>query len=263
MKTFITKAKFKKIAIRAAVVLFWLILWQGISMIVQQEIVFVSPVQVFQRLFTLVGTGDFWHVTSLSLGRIFFGFLMGTFIGVALAILTTRFSIFHELFSPVLSVMRATPVTSFIILAFFLLAKADIPGFVSILMVTPIVWKNVAEGISQTDGQLLEMAKVMHVKPFTVVGKIYIPSVKPYFNAACLTAIGLAWKAGVAAEVITNPTSGIGAKMYQAKVDLEMADLFAWTIVVIVLSVFCETCFSYFIKRRGRVADIGQRDKGI
>ena len=263
MKTFITKVNLKQIGIRTGVVLFWLLLWQGISMIVQQEIVLVSPVQVFQRLFSLAGTEEFWYVTSLSLCRIFFGFLVGMLIGIVLAVLTTRFSILHQLFSPVLSIMRATPVTSFIILAFFLLAKADIPGFVSVLMVTPIVWKNVTEGILQTDGQLLEMAKVMKIGSVATITKIYMPSVKPYLNAACVTAIGLAWKAGVAAEVITNPTYGIGAKMYQAKVDLEMADLFAWTIVVIVLSVLCETCFSYCMKRRGRVADIDQRDKGI
>lgn len=263
MMIFTMQDKMKKIGIRAGVILFWLLVWQGISMIVQQEILLVSPVKVFQRIFALGSTAEFWHITALSLGRILSGFFLGVFLGVVLAVLTTRFSLMHQLFSPILSVMRATPVTSFIILAFFLLASADIPGFVSILMVTPIVWKNVSEGILQTDGQLLEMARVMKIGPVAMVTKIYMPSVKPYFEAACTTAMGLAWKAGVAAEVITNPKYGIGSEMYQAKVDLEMADLFAWTIVIIVLSFLCEKCFSYFMKRRGRLAHTNTCNKGI
>ncbi len=263
MRNFITKAKLKQIGIRAGVILFWLLAWQGISMIVQQEILLVSPVKVFQRIFALGGTADFWYITALSLGRILLGFLVGVLIGVLLAVLTTRFSLLHQLFSPILSVMRATPVTSFIILAFFLLASADIPGFVSALMVTPIVWKNVSEGILQTDAQLLEMAKVMKIGTVATATKIYMPSVRPYFEAACTTAMGLAWKAGVAAEVITNPKYGIGAEMYQAKVDLEMADLFAWTIVIIILSFLCEKCFSYFMKRRGRFDHVNKRNERI
>lgn len=260
---FTMQGNMKKIGIRIGVIAFWLLVWQGISMIVQQEILMASPVQVFKRILVLGGTEEFWTITGLSLGRIGLGFLVGVIVGTLLAVLTTRFSLLHHLFSPILSVVRATPVTSFIILAFVWITNAHIPAFICVLMVTPIVWKNVSEGISQTDTQLLEMAKVMKIGSLATLTKIYLPSVKPYFMAACTTALGLAWKAGVAAEVITHPKYGIGSEMYYAKVELETADLFAWTIVVIVLSVLCEKCFSYFMKRRERLDYVKTRNKGI
>ena len=58
----------------------------------------------------------------------------------------------------------------------------------------------------------------------------------PYFASACRTALGLAWKAGVAAEVLCLPEAAIGTQVYQAKIYLETPDLFAWTLVVLALS---------------------------
>lgn len=255
--------KMKKIGIRAGVILFWLLVWQGISMLVQQEILMVSPARVLQRIVELGATAEFWYTTGLSLVRIGMGFLLGVLAGTLLAVLTTRFKAMHYLFAPVLSIMRATPVTSFILLAFVWITAAHIPTFICLLMVVPIVWKNVSEGIAQTDNQLLEMAKVMEIGTFATVTKIYMPSVKPYFMAACTTALGLAWKAGVAAEVITHPKYGIGSEMYFSKVELETADLFAWTIVVIVLSVLCEKALVYLMKRRGRLDHAQRSNKNI
>lgn len=255
--------KMKKIAIRAGVILFWLLVWQGISMLVKQEILMVSPACVLQRILTLGATVEFWYTTGLSLLRIGMGFLLGVLSGTLLAVLTTRWKAIHYLLAPVLSVMRATPVTSFILLAFVWITSAHIPTFICLLMVTPIVWKNVSEGITQTDKQLLEMAKVMEIGSLATVTKIYVPSVKPYFLAACTTALGLAWKAGVAAEVITHPKYGIGSEMYFSKVELETADLFAWTLVVIVLSVVCEKALLYLMKRRKRRDPAGTCNKNI
>lgn len=251
MKIFTMQDKMKKTAIHIGVIVFWLLVWQGISMLVKQEILLVSPVKVFLRIFELGATADFWYTTGLSLFRIGTGFLLGVLVGTILAVLTTRFKTMHYLFAPVLSIMRATPVTSFILLAFVWITSAHIPTFICLLMVVPIVWKNVSEGIVQTDSQLLEMAKVMEIGSFATLTKIYVPSVKPYFMAACTTALGLAWKAGVAAEVITHPKYGIGSEMYFSKVELETADLFAWTLVVILLSVLCEKGLVYLMNRRG------------
>ena len=62
------------------------------------------------------------------------------------------------------------------------------------------------------------------------------PQVLPYFVAACRAGMGLAWKAGIAAEVIGLPTGSIGERLYQAKLFLSSADLFAWTAVIVAAS---------------------------
>ena len=58
--------------------------------------------------------------------------------------------------------------------------------------------------------------------------------------AGVCTAIGLAWKSGVAAEVLCLPKAAIGTQVYYSKIYLETPSLFAWTAVVIVLSMLLE-----------------------
>jgi NitT/TauT family transport system permease protein len=120
------------------------------------------------------------------------------------------------------------------------LATGDIPIFISFLMVVPLIWANVHTGIAGTDTQLLEMAKVYRFSPARKIGYLYVPSVMPYFTAACSTGLGFAWKSGIAAEVIALPALAIGKQIYNAKIYLETVDLFAWTIAVILLSVLLE-----------------------
>jgi NitT/TauT family transport system permease protein len=180
------------------------------------------------------------------------GFLLAVLAGAVVAVLATMSSFVYDLFYPVIRVIRATPVSSFIILALIWLSTSSVPIFASFLMVFPIVWENVYKGIQNTSGKLLEMAKVFRFAPAKTLKRIYIPSVMPYFVAACNIGIGLAWKAGIAAEVLGVPRHSIGTELYSAKIYLETADVFAWTAVVIILSFILEKVFILLLRRAGQ-----------
>lgn len=229
-----------KIMRKTAVVLFWLAVWQIAYLVVRQEILIVSPAAVFFRLTQLISKAVFWQTAFFSMFRVLQGFILGVLIGTLLAILTTAVPLAYDVFKPLVSMIRATPVASFIILALVWIKSSGVPAFISFLMVLPIVWGNVTEGIKKTDVHLLEMAQVFRFGVFKKIKQIYIPSVTPFFTAACNTSMGLAWKAGIAAEVIGNTKLSIGGQMYNAKIYIETADLFAWTVVVVVLSVLLE-----------------------
>ena len=141
---------------------------------------------------------------------------------------------------------------SFIILALIWLNANNVHTFAAFLMVFPIVWENVYRGIKSTDKNLLNMAKVFRLKKRTVVKNVYIPSIMPYFIAACNIGIGMAWKAGIAAEILGVPLHSIGTELYRAKIYLETVDVFAWTVVVIALSVVIEKVFIGLLKKAGK-----------
>lgn len=241
--------------------LFWFLVWHIISVFVDQEILLVSPVEVIERIGEMAVTAEFWKITSMSLLRIFMGLFLGIIAGVVFAAATHHSNFLYNLLYPLLSAVKATPVTSFILLAFVWIQSPYIPVFISFLMVLPVVWGNVLEGIRNTDTGLLEMAKVMGLGKKKTLFKIYVPSVKPYFVAACATVTGLAWKAGIAAEVITHPVFAIGTKMYYSKIYLETRDLLAWTLLVIVISVLFEKVFLGIIKRDRRGERSGGQNK--
>ena len=183
-------------------------------------------------------------VTALtSAARILGGFLLACALAVVLAALAARYRRVEELLAPLVSVVKAVPVASFIILALVWLDSRRLPLFIAALMAFPVVYRNVLEGIRGTSRELLEMARVFRIPLSRRLRGVDLPQVLPYFRAAADTALGLSWKAGTAAEVIGLCSGTIGERLYTAKVYFQTADLFAWTAVIVLLSVLFEGLF--------------------
>lgn len=230
----------KRITRKIAAGAVWLLVWQLCWLAVGQDVLLPSPAGVVRRLGQLVCTLPFWQQVGLSLLRILTGYLLALALGAALGAFTARSRLADCLLSPALRTVRAIPVASFIILLFVLMSKEHIPTVTSFLMVLPVVWANVDQGVRETDPALLEMARVFRLSPGRVLRHIRLPAVMPFFLAAARTGMGLAWKAGVAAEVLAAPRLGIGRALYEAKVYLESEELFAWTAVIVAISVLLE-----------------------
>lgn len=220
--------------------LFWGGVWWLCALRVGQELLLPHPWTVLRELWTLAQTADFWLAAAMTLLRVFSGAAMGILLGGGVAALSARFAVLDWLFTPVVKVIRATPVASFIILVWLWSPTSWVPAVVSALMSLPVVWGAVGQGIRATDPQLLELAAAYRFSPGKTLRLIYVPSVRPAFAAGCRTALGLAWKAGVAAEVLCLPKKAIGSQIYFSKLYLETPQLFAWTAVVILLSFLVE-----------------------
>ncbi len=242
--------KLTRCARSLAVAVFWIAVWWGLAVLVRQEILIPSPLAVLQTLWALLPSGTFWGSVAMSLWRILLGFAAALLVGTVLAVLTSRFSVVRALFAPLLHVVRAAPVASFIILALVWINYDIIPAFIAFLMVLPIVWVNVEEGIHRTDPALLQMVAAYRVSAWRRLTALYIPSVKPFFMTACVNGLGFAWKSGVAAEVICHPEWAIGSKLQDAKIYLETPEVFAWTAVVILLSILLERLLVRLARRK-------------
>ncbi len=231
---------------------FWVAVWWFIAWQVDQELLVPSPVLVAKTLWHLGATSAFWQACAASLLRIAAGFVGGVAGGALLALLTARFAVANRLLSPLLKTVRATPVASFIILALVWLATDTLPAFIAFLMVVPIVWANLDKGLRRTDRRLLEMARLFRFGKRRTLFHVWIPSVMPYFLTACTTALGLAWKSGIAAEVICRPDKSIGRLLQTAKLHLETAEVFAYTLAVIALSILLEQLLLESARRFGQ-----------
>lgn len=224
----------------ALVLAFWLLIWHGIAAGVGLQLLLPGPLPVLRRLGELFTAVRFYQTILLTMGRILLGFFAAVLAGTLLALLTTGLPFFHRLFAPLLGTIKATPVASFILLALIWLSSSGTVVLCSFLMVLPLAWSNVAAGIENVDPQLLEMGRLFHFSLWKQVRYLYVPAVLPYFTAAVSNGLGFAWKSGVAAEVLGSPRLSIGKELYGAKITLEFVDLFAWTIVVILMSILME-----------------------
>jgi len=218
-------------------------------MLLNQGILLASPVDVLVRLFGLIGEQDFWATVGFSFARISVGFIAGLMIGVALAILAARSEWVEILLSPLMVTIKTVPVASFIILALIWITSGKLSLFISFLMVLPVIYNNVLRGIKSIDPKMDEMADVYHLSWGRRFKYIWIPTIYPFLISACEIALGLAWKAGVAAEVIGIPTGSIGEKMYMSKVYLDSASLLAWTVIIVLISVLFEKLVIWLIKK--------------
>ena len=207
----------KRHPIRPWAVLFWLLAWQGAAMALAAafphgELLLASPVSALVRLVSLAGTGAFWAAVGRSAAAILGGFVLSCVLAASLAALSARFRAVGELLAPLVAAVKAVPVVSFIILALVWLDSDSLALFISALMVFPPIYLNVLAGIGAADRQLLEMARVFHVPFRRQLWGIWLPAVLPYFRSAASLALGLCWKAGVAAEVIGLPAGTVGER---------------------------------------------------
>ena len=242
----------KKALTYAVSAVFWLLVWQGIHLWIGKDILIPSPLSVLQKLLDFFGEWEFWLSVGTSLFRVISGLLLGTVLGIAIAVLTAKSNFIKTLFSPVLHIIKATPVASFIILAILWLKVENVPIFTSMLIVLPAVWANTEKGILSVDPMLMQMGKAFCLSKKELFFRITVPSVKPFFIAAMNSAVGMAWKAGIAAEVICPYRDSIGSALHDSKIYFETVDTFAWTVTVILLSVVFEKLILALSAKGGR-----------
>lgn len=222
------------------IALCYLAVWQIAAAAVGKALILPSPADTVKALAALAATGEFYLSIGMTLLRVLVGFAAGVAFGSALGILSGFSNIADAFLTPLHSILKATPVASFIILVLLYLTSSLTPAFSAFVMVTPVVWANVRTGIRSTDPLLVEMTKAFRLSKMKRFMKLYVPGTMPQFVTACTTGLGFAWKSGVAAEIIANTDFSIGRGLLESKLYIETPDLFAWTAVVILLSVLME-----------------------
>ncbi|MBQ3574226.1 MAG: nitrate ABC transporter permease [Clostridia bacterium] len=245
----------KKNRIRIWAVIAWLAIWQAAAMIVGRDFLLASPIQTIACFFRLACTAEFYLSALYSLIRIFSGFLLGMAAGVVSAALSVRFRAVRDLLTPLHAVLRAIPVASFVIAALIWLPAKNLSILISFLIVFPQIYGGMRSEFERRDPKLIEMAALFRMKPLRRAIYIYaLPSAKG-FESLCAGAIGLAWKSGIAAELIAIPNGSIGEMLYQAKVYLMSGELFAWTILIILLSAACTRIFTLLVRLSTRLIE--------
>lgn len=233
-----------KKSLRTAVFIgIWLLLWQLAAAVIDRQIVFVGPAQVFRALAGQMGQAEFWLTLAQSSVRICGGFLAAFLLGALAGIVASRYGLLEEFLEPAVGFLQSVPVASFVILALIWIGSRNLSVLISFIVVFPVIYRNTLQGMRAASPALLEMAEVFRIRGLRRFRFIYWPTLFPYLSAGLKIAFGMAWKSGVAAEVIGVPDLSIGEKLYMAKIYLNTAELFAWTLVIIAVSKLFELVF--------------------
>lgn len=238
----------KRILYPLIAMIFWLLLWEICSLIIDIELILPGPLKVLNSLISLLMTAGFWKTSLLSVLRICIGFALGVALGTIVAVLTNYSGIAKSIIAPFMTVVRATPVASFIMVLWLMIGSSAVPTVITTLMVTPIIWQNVSDGFSSINGALSEVCDCYEVSFSTRFRILIAPTLKNYLIPGIITSASLGWKSGIAAEIIAYTKNSIGREILNAKNFFESAEMLAWTAVVIIFSLIFES----LIKRLGR-----------
>lgn len=218
------------------VLVFWLFLWEMGSRAVGQRILFPSPWETFQSFFEILGEESSWKALFYSITRITLGFLTATVTGVMVAVLSQRWRWLAEILSPLILLAKSVPVACFVILILIWFSSSALSTIISFLMVLPVVYMNTASALRELDPKLEEMCQVFRLSPLPRYRYVVAPQIFPQVESAIILALGLSIKSGIAAELIGMPKNSLGEELYAAKLYFNTPKLFAWTIMILILS---------------------------
>lgn len=222
------------------VIFIWLAIWQIASLIVHEPVLLVGPAETARALLLSMQDSRFWLAVLSSIGRIAAGLGTGIVTGIFFAALGERFRFFDRFFTPFITFLKSVPVASFVVLFLIWWSSRYLAVAISFCVVFPQIYIHTLEGLKTADENLLEMAKVFRMPLKNRIFYIYRPHLEPFLKSSIKISVGMAWKSGVAAEVISMGNNSIGGTLYAYKITLETAGIFSLTIVIILLSVLFE-----------------------
>lgn len=233
----------KKWIWKCLAVIFWLLVWQIAAMVLRNKLLLPDPFHVIRRLVESLGKVHFYKAIGASLARIMAGFFLGMLLGVLFGGLSYYKKGFKELLSPLVTVMKAVPVAAVVVLVLIWVGSKNLAIPISFMVVFPQIYLSTMSGLEATDPQMLEMAQVYEMPKLNRVLFIYRPAAQPYIRNAAKVAIGMAFKSGIAAEVIGIPKISLGSDFYLSKIYLDTENVLCLTVVVLLLSYVCEKLF--------------------
>lgn len=221
-------------------IIFWIFVWQISAVLVDHSYFLPTVPQTLFALRDIIISKDFFKITLLTVLRVFAGLLLGTLFGGVLAVLSHKFGIVKTLVSPLMSIIKSTPVATVIIILWVMLSGDALSVLIAVLMVMPIIWQNLIDAYASISQELTEVCAVYEVPYFVKMKILVIPALIKYFIPGLITSVGLAWKSEIAAEIIAYTKNSIGQQINDAKYFFDTAAVFAWTLIVITLSILLE-----------------------
>ena len=226
--------------------------WFAASAAINRGIILPDPLETLSALGRLAGDSGFYRALASTVLRALLGFVIAYAGGGTLGLLAARFPLAKGALAPVVVVIRSTPVVAIILLAMIWIPAGGVAILVSVLMTLPIVYESLRRGLAELDADLLEMARSFSVSRKGIIAHIVIPSLRPFFLSAGASALGITWKVIVAAEVLAQPQHGIGTAMQVSRMNLMTAEVFALTLVAILLSGISEGVLNTLARRSRR-----------
>lgn len=202
----------------------FLVLWQLFSWTPGATL--PGPIKVIQDTWILIfwpfydrggiDKGLFWQIWA-SLQRVAISYTLAAIVGIGLGILIGVNKTMSKALDPLFQLLRTVPPLAWVPISLAALRQNE-PAALFVIFITAIwpILINTAVGVTQIPQDYNNVAKVLQLSKKEYFLNILIPSALPYIFTGLRIAIGLAWLAIIAAEIVMSGIVGIGFFIWNA-----------------------------------------------
>lgn len=217
-----------------------LLAWQAIAVKVNNDIYLPKLQEVLTSLFQIVKEKDFLLIVFSSFYRTIISFGVALVFAIIMGVLSSLYPLINNLLKPLNSIGKTIPTLVLVVLALIWVDKDNAPFIVGIAIVFPILYDGILNTLTKNDKKLEEMMKIYEVPTLEKVKKVYVPNIIFYILKILVPTISLAFKVVIAGEVHGQPKYGIGASVQLAKMNFDTPTIFAWIVIIAIISLLFE-----------------------
>ena len=217
-----------------------LLVWQVIAVKVNNDIYLPKLQEVLTSLFQIVKEKDFLLIVFSSFYRTIISFGVALIFAIIMGVLSSLYPLINNLLKPLNSIGKTIPTLVLVVLALIWVDKDNAPFIVGIAIVFPILYDGILNTLTKNDKKLEEMMKIYEVPTLEKVKKVYVPNIIFYILKILVPTISLAFKVVIAGEVHGQPKYGIGSSVQLAKMNFDTPTIFAWIVIIAIISLLFE-----------------------
>lgn len=232
------------------------IIWIILDLIVDNSFLLPKPQDVFLALGRIITDKDAIFAIFMSLIRLLIGLTIAFIFGFGFGIISGLKSSFATYLNPIVTILRTVPVISITVIVLIVLGFQLTPYLITFLMLFPLIYQGVYGAIKNIDQELIDVYKLEDNHLFTRIIHCYIPLISQDIRTSLLQSLGLGIKVLVMAEYLAQTKKSIGNYLYLAKINIEFADVFAWTFILIIIALIFELLINHYknIKMKVKVS---------
>lgn len=249
MSTSTTRSAAVVVGQRVALALALIAIW---ALVASRMPAFVlpGPLKVWAAMQSLFVTPTFLHDVGMTLYRVVVGFLLATVVGTPLGLALGSNRTLASFFEPLLSVTNTVSSAIWAVFAIIWFGISNATTiFVVFMTAMPLILTNVWQGSKNVDKQHIDLARSFRMSRMQILRKIYLPTILPYFFSGARLAFGFGWRVSLVAETL-GASDGIGYRLRQAADLVQTDQVFAWTLMLVLLMLTIESGLLKPLERR-------------
>lgn len=210
-----------------------------------------NPLITLARVFRLLGEPVTYVHIGETLKRLGLALLLSFGFGSMFGVLGGLFPRFHLFFKPLMITLRTLPTASVILVFISLTRIMYAPIYVVFLITFPLCYEAMVAGITHIDDSIKSALKLEGEHSFKAITKVTVPLTLPYLFLGFVQSLGLGMKVVIMAEILTGSrtVNGLGFALRLAYEDVNYLDIFAYSVLAIILIGMIELLLTYVKKK--------------